>query len=176
MSYTTPVTDRTAADLLARNSKAFFNVADWTRIYNNAELVAGLIWVIGDDPQWESVATIPTITTIPVVADFNTLTGNIERTRLAALNTDTIPGISTEIETGYTAGASYPTFNYRDVNLWESTLDTIWDFYDGANYGVCPTLAASLTVLTGINQIYIDCLDADTFDIDLQDAANLIIL
>lgn len=174
MAYVTAVTDRTAADIAARNSKAFFNVATWTRIYGNAELVIGLAWAAGYDAEWQPITTTPTITSIPAVTDFNTLTENIETFR--GVMNSFVSDIDSPIKYDYIAGASQQTFDYTDVNLWELTLDLIWEFLDGPLLEVCPTLIANLTVLTGVNKIYIDCLDAATFDIDLQGTANLYIL
>jgi len=46
MSYTTAVKDRTLADIAARNSKAYFNVADWTRIKNNEQVTRNLAEIL----------------------------------------------------------------------------------------------------------------------------------
>jgi|SRR5688572_1549066 len=177
MSYTTAVTDRTAADLVARNSKAFINVADFTRIYGNSLLVQSLLYAAElITVDFETLAT-PTIITIPTVEEYNTLAGNIEAIRFQIeIELATIPGATTEIKHDYEAGASKETFDYRDVNLWESTLDVLWEYFDGPLLDVCPTLTGDLTVLTGAQDIYIDCIDMDGFNIDLQGTANLFII
>lgn len=177
MSYTTPVTDRAQSDITNRTSKGFFNVADWARIYANARLVSSLAEMnLGSAIVFNQISTTPTTSSIPTIDDFNTLIANIERVRAAAFLADAPTGTETEIKDDYEAGASKEIFDYQDVNLWESTLDAIWDFYNGAAIQVCPTLAATLTVTTGNTQVYIDCLDAAGFDVDLQGTAQLIIL
>jgi len=119
---------------------------------------------------FNTVATV-TVTTIPSVNDINALTGNIERLRLEVL-TD-IPTLTTEIKDDW-GGTLSPRFT--DVNLWESVIDTIWDYYNGASYTVCPTLSADLTITTGNQGIYIDCIDAVNYNIDLQGTVNQYII
>jgi|SRR3990172_1350338 len=175
MGYVTAVTDRTALDITNRTSKAFMNVADWARVYGNAELVNSLTSIMADVLITFGQLTAPTITSIPSVTDVNTLAGNIEATRLAAV-ADGATGISTEIKDNYIGGAQGDSPKYTDINLWESTLDAIWIYYDGASLPVCPTLTGDLTVPTGTNVIYVDCLDFANFNVDLQGTANLIII
>ena len=173
MSYTTPVTDRTAADLVARNSKAFMNVADWVRIYENSRIVHDIVEIEGGSPIAFTAISTPTSTSIPMITDVNTLTENIETTRFELEFIETVPGAQIPIKHDYEAGASKPAFDYKDVNRWESTLDAIFEFFGVEE---CPTLSANLTVLTGTHEIYVDCLDMATFDVDLQSTANLYII
>ena len=175
MAHVTAVTDRTALDITNRTSKAFMNVADWVRVYGNAELVNSLTSIMANVLITFGQLATPTITSIPAITDVNTLAGNIELTRLAAV-ADGVTGISTEIKDNYVGGAQGDSPKYTDVNLWESTLDAIWIYYDGASLPVCPTLTEDLTVTTGTNAIYVDCLDLANFNIDLQGTANLIII
>jgi hypothetical protein len=173
MAYSTPVTDRTSADIAARNSKAFLNVSDWTRIYNNSQVVNSLAAImLGAGIAFDTIA-LPTITTIPSVTNLNLLTGNIERVRVAVIAV--LPSL-TEIKDDYEAGPDKTAPKYTDVNLWESTLDAIWNYYDGPDLDVCPTLAADLTVATGTNHIVVDCIDAANFNIDIQGTGNLYII
>lgn len=178
MSYVTPVTDRSATDIANQTSKAFWNVADFERVYGNSLLVHSLIVIYaGATSLIFNQLAMPTITTIPTVADFNTFLANIERARQAFVDDEAvIPGVTTEIKDDYTGGAQGTSPKFTDANLWESTLDAIWEYYDGASLPVCPTLAADLTVLTGTNAIYVDCIDAANFNIDLQGTANLYII
>lgn len=175
MSYTTPITDRNAADIAARNSKAFMNVVDWSRIYDNSKLVHDIVEI--ETAQVIAFTTIstPTTSTIPTITDVNALTGNIELTRFIFFGdiSNSTPGTLVEIKDDYEAGASKPIFDYRDVNLWESTLDAMWEYFDVEE---CPTLTGNLTVLTGTNQIYVDCLDDGGFDIEIESGANLYII
>lgn len=174
MAYTTPVTDRTAADIVAKNSKAYFNVADWTRVYNNSQLVNSLVTVMLDERITFDTLTAPTIATIPTVTDFNTMIANIERTRFeVAANT---PIVAVEIKDDWAAGFNQDAPDYIDANLWESTLDAIWDYYSGDSIEVCPTLTGNLTVLTGASAIYVDCLDTANYIVDLQGTAVLHII
>jgi hypothetical protein len=173
MAYVTPVTDRTSADIAARNSKAFMNVVDWTRIYNNSQLVNSLAAIMLGTGITFDVIALPTITTIPSVTNLNLLTGNIERIRVAVAAV--LPSL-TEIKDDYIAGAGEVAPRYTDVNLWESTLDAVWVYYDGPDLDVCPTLSADLTVATGTNHIVVDCIDAANFNIDIQGTGNLYII
>jgi len=174
MAYVTAVTDRDAADIVARNSKAFWNVADWTRVYNNTLLVYSLIEAHGSIFT-PTLLSSPVITTIPSVTDFNLFLANIENIR-AAVSGEPISGISIAIKTDWIAGPGQPAPKYSDANLWESTLDAIWNYYGGPSLPVCPTLAADLTITTGNQGVYVDCIDAANFDIDLQGTANLYII
>jgi len=124
MSYVTPITNRSAADLLAKNSKAYFNVADWARIYGNAQYVNAEIqtktgWVVPF-----ITATTPTTSSIPAVSDFNNLLANIE-----AMRQYVCAAMSIVIAPFYTlvwvAGPGNLAPSYIDVNQWESVIDQI---------------------------------------------------
>lgn len=175
MSYTTPVTDRTYADIAARNSKAFFNVADWTRIKGNEYITRSLAEILLSI----SVSTTPiadvTTVTIPTASNVNPLLTNIENLRLAVAGLS-IAGTSTEIKDDWATGMSAASPTFADVNLWESTLHAIWTYINGAIYDNCPTLTVNLTVTTGNRQIYIDCLDTGNYTVDLQGTATLYII
>ncbi len=173
--YVTPVTDRDQADIDALNSKAYFNVADWSRIYNNSYLVSSLAAVILDEAISFTFLTTPTITEFPNLLEFNAFVANIEAVRLAVA-AENIDGTDTEIVDDYAGGYSNPSPNYVDANLWESTLDAIWAFYDGPDILECPTLIANLTITTGNRGIYIDCLNMADFNADLQGTARLIVI
>jgi hypothetical protein len=175
MSYTTAVTDRAASDVTTPTSKGYFNVADWTRIYRNAQLAASVAeYVLSTSIVFNEVTVIPTTLTIPSVTDFNTLLANIERLRLAVVAH--ITSLVNTVKNDWVAGAGEQAPSYTDVNLWESVIDAVWVFYSGSGYPICPTLSADL-VLTG-SSIYvaIDCIDAATFKIDLSSTSKVIIL
>jgi hypothetical protein len=175
MAYVTPVTDRSASDIAARNSKAFWNVSDFTRVYGNSQLVNSLAAIMLDTGIQFDVLTTPAITTIPNVTDFNTFLANIERVRLA-VGVFAIPGALIAIKYNWEAGTDKLSPTYSHANLWESTLDAIWEFYGGPDLDVCPTLTADLTITTGNQEIYVDCLDANGFNITIQDGATLAII
>jgi hypothetical protein len=172
MSYITPVTDRTQVDIVAQNSKAYFNIVDWQRIYNNARLMIDVCNVIGNESLGWDIITEPTMNTIPSVTDFNTLLENIELAR-QAVNLAATPSA---IKYDWGAGIEKRSPKFTDVNLWEIVIDAIWNHFNGGSISICPTLSSDLTVTTGNNAIYIDCLDCANFNVDLQGTANLYII
>jgi hypothetical protein len=175
MSYTTAVKDRTLADIAARNSKAFFNVADWTRIKNNEQVTRNLAEILlSISVSATAIGNVET-TDIPKASVLNTLLTNIENLRLAVAS-ESIPGTDTEIKDDYTGGLSGTSPTWKDANLWESTIDAIWVYIHGMMYDNCPTLTVNLTVTTGNHEIYIDCLDTDNYQVDLQGTATLYII
>ena len=175
MAYVTAITDRVLSDITTPTSKGYWNIADWTRVYGNSQLVNSLAAIMLDTPIVFNTLTAPTITTIPSVTDFNTFLANIERLRLAVAG-ESIVGTGTEIKDDYTAGTGYESPDYVDANLWESTLDAIWNHYNGPTLDECPILSTDLTILTGAQEIYIDCLDMADYNADLQGTANLYII
>jgi hypothetical protein len=167
MSYVTAVTNKTAA--------SYWNVADWVRVYGNSQLVNSLAEIMLDTPIVFNTLTAPTITTIPVVTDFNTFLANIERTRVAVAG-ESIAGTTTEIKDDYEAGPNKQAPNYVDANLWESTIDAIWEHFNGPDLDVDLVLSADLTVTTGMTLIIVDSLDANGFNITVEDGATLAII
>lgn len=118
MSYVTAVTNHTAS--------GYFNVADWTRIYGNAlEANSAFTTAVGTTVAFTAV-TAPTTSTDPttILAKFNSLLANIELLRVASVTF--LPTLTTEIKDDYIAGAGEETLDYYDVNLWESTIDYIY--------------------------------------------------
>lgn len=174
MSYTTPVTNRTAADIAARNNKAYFNVADWTRIYRNAQLVNSLVEISVGAANSFPVIAAPVVTDMPSVTTFNTLLLSIENFRTASAPIEAVA--PTEIKHDWIAGVGQPTPKYTDVNLWETTINAIWVYLSGSSYAMCPTLSADLTLATATTEIYINCIDTSTHIIDLQGTSKLFIL
>lgn len=175
MSYTTPITDRTYADVVARNSKAYLNAADWQRIKNNEQVTRNLAELLLSISV--NATTIADVTTaeIPTATTVNALLTNLENLRLAVAG-ESITGTTTEIKDDWAPGISGTTPTFSDVNLWESTIHAIWLHINGAIYDNCPTLTVNLTITTGNQQIYIDCLDTVDYNIDLQGTAKLYII
>jgi hypothetical protein len=170
MTYTTAISDRVLSDITTPTAKGYMNVLDWVRIYENSKLVNSLAAIMLATPIVFTYITAPTTSTIAgTYALFNALLINIELIRLAVVALS-IAGTSTVIE------SDIQSFDYVDVNLWESTLDAIWNYYDGPALEVCPTLTGNLTVTTGNNAIYVDCLDMADYNVDLQGTANLYII
>ena len=147
MAYTTPITDRGLADITAQNSKAFFNVADWTRVYGNSlevnTLLATNIYTLSFD-----TLTTPTTANIPTVSEINTMLSNIERMRLWAsiyLSDYITDPLFVEIKDDWLAGQSNTAPNYINVNSWEKVLDLLNDYLDPFTP---PTLSGNLLSLT----------------------------
>src|SRR5574341_1195953 len=97
MSYITPVTDRVLSDVTNRTTKGFFNIADWNRIYNNAQLASGLASIqkgvnipFGDCPATRVITDIPSATHV------NTLLQSIELMRQEMVSL--IPTLTTVIK------------------------------------------------------------------------------
>lgn len=171
--YTTPITDRTAADITAKNSKAYFNVADWIRIYRNAQLTSSLVEIFVNAQKLFLTVPTPTISTIPSGIAFNTLLFNIETLRTASPTFEAIA--PNEISYNWLSGAGRNAPKYTDVNLWETTIHAIWTYLNGSSYPTCPTLSADLVLLTATSAIYIGCIDEGAYDIDLQGTSKLFI-
>ena len=175
MSYTTPVTDRSYADIAARNSKAYFNVADWARVKGNARVTKNLTEaLLSIGVAWNGTIDVTTAS-IPTVADVNALLANIEALRLAVAG-ESITGTDTEIKDDWAAGLAGTSPTFADVNLWESTIDAIWVYFNGSSYVNCPTLTATLTILTGTSVIYVGCVETAGYEIDIQGTGALHII
>ncbi len=174
MSYVTPVTDRTAADIAARNSKAYFNITDWTRIYRNAQLVNSLVEISVGAANSFPVITAPVIIDLPSVTTFNSLLLSIENFRTASAPIEAVA--PSAVKHNWIAGVGQPAPKYTDVNLWETTINAIWIYLNGSGYSMCPTLSADLTLATATTAIYINCIDTSTHIIDLQGTSKLFIL
>lgn len=176
MGYTTPITDRVLSDVTTPTSKGYFNVADWTRIYNNARLTSSLTFIQAGGTEAFTPITAPTTSTIPTlfISMFQTLTANIEqfRARMQAAALLTLPSIKTD----WLAGAGNVAPNYQHVNQWESTIDAIWDYWSGDSLLVCPSLSANLTIPTGTTAIYVDCIDSNGHNIEVQGTGKLYII
>lgn len=120
MSWTKPVTDRTLADVLSRTEKAFFNVADWLRIYGNSEHVNTLVNKLLGLAIPFTTLTPPAITHFPTADEINALIANIDRLRQAAAlpeSSGVVP-LKTDWQPGN--GAAAP--DYEDANDWERDL------------------------------------------------------
>lgn len=125
MRYITPITDRELLDITNRTSKAFLNIADWIRIYNNAELTKILVdFLLGTSTTFDAVST-PTVFTKPTVTQLNTLLANMNRVRIAS-GLPEITGLS-ELKADWLEGSSADAPDYIDVNAWETFIDTIFN-------------------------------------------------
>ena len=128
MSYITPVMDRDAANLAAKNSKAYFNIADWNRIYANVLWVEyELSQVFGLTFVFTSLPT-PTKSDIPTIVNFNYLLYMIKTMRAALVGAGVGAVIAPVTTQTWAAGADKQAPNYVDVNQWESVIDQMHYF------------------------------------------------
>ena len=140
MIYQDPVTDRTAADITNRTAKAFLNIVDWVRIYDNAHVMQVVVdFVLGITTTFNAVGT-PTITTFPTAADINTLIANILRVLNVSGITATFTGFPDLIEV-WGEGTAVASPDYTDVNDWELAISLILS---------AVTRAADYRVYTGV--------------------------
>ena len=117
MKWQTPITDRTAADILARTGKAFFNLLDWARVYGNAQIVNRLARaLLAMDVHFTELSQ-PVMTDFPTADDVNSLSGNIDAVR-ASMALPAATGILS-IKHDYQAGAGGSAPDYQAVNAWE---------------------------------------------------------
>ena len=124
MRYTEPITDRAQSDIDNLTVKAFFNVADWQRIYNNAQVAKALLDFLFSINITFDTVTEPTIITIPTVTQLNTLLANIDRLRIES----NLPAITelNEIASDWKEGSGAPSPDYLDANEWEQVIDLIF--------------------------------------------------
>ena len=129
MAYVTAITDRTQSDIALQNSKAYFNVADWVRIYGNSqEVKSHLISEFGASIVLLAL-TSPSTATIPDTTNTNKLLANIEVLRVWVVsNLGFYPTeLDTEIVDDYSAGQNETSPNFSDVNRWENHLDLMYN-------------------------------------------------
>jgi len=120
--YSTPIFDRTALDITNKTVKAFFNVLDWCRIYDNTKVLHALMSVLLDlDPVFTPL-TVPTRLSFPTAAQINALVENIENIRLAS-GLPAIEGL-VELRTDWT---SSQTPDYIAVNSWERDIHLLYN-------------------------------------------------
>jgi len=113
-----PITDRTLADVLARNSKAFFTVDDWERINANTIITAMYINALHSRTVGHTELTMPDV-------------GNVvdrEQVYLLGRNIYFIGGGSVpdydqnNLEYDFDEGGAGFAPDYQIINLWESQL------------------------------------------------------
>lgn len=123
--YIAPViTDRSPADIAAQTTKAFFNVLDWQRIYNNAEVTKQIVdFLLGLNITFNTVGSV-SITTIPTVAELNTLLANINRIYQAS-GLQTTLGLEL-IKEDWQDGTTVQSPNYINANEWENLVNKIF--------------------------------------------------
>lgn len=121
MRYIEAITNRAQSDIDSLTAKAFFNIVDWQRIYNNSQVAKAIVdFLLSINVSFDEL-TEPSITTIPTVTEINTLLANIERIRDAS-GLPEINGIS-EIFASWQEGAGANAPDYLNVNEWEQILE-----------------------------------------------------
>jgi hypothetical protein len=130
MAWVSPIYDRTATDITNRTSKAFFNVADWQRIYDNSLIVRNLVNSTYSLSVPFTTLTAPTTTSIPSAAEINSLVQNIELAR-AACGLPIALGLAV-LRYDWQEGINAPTPDYEDVNDWERDLYLIYTLLSNA--------------------------------------------
>ena len=122
MSWISPIYDRVLSDVTTPTAKGLFNVADWERIYNNAELMHTSVGeFLGIEIPFDTI-TSPTTSTIPSAGDINTLLTNINRI-ITAFNPFINYSINVLRCNWLEGNANSP--NYENVNDWEYALYAI---------------------------------------------------
>ena len=123
MTYVTPVTDRVLSDVLNRTAKGYFNIADWSRIYNNSAHINDMAELATGGTIAFTTLTTPSVTTIPTPASINSLIENIDNVR-AAVDYSTVNAL-TALKHDWAADA--PTFDWKTVNDWERYISAIYN-------------------------------------------------
>lgn len=128
-TWTAPIYDRTADDVINHTSKGFFNVVDWVRINGNAFYLEALANLLFDVNISLTELDEPAVTTIPSADDVNAFVANIEMLRTGAhipLNGELV-----SLSTPYLTGQNVIAPDFNAVNNWESNLKLLKDFVIG---------------------------------------------
>lgn len=131
MAYVTAITDRDQADILAQNSKAFWNAADWVRIDGNSlETNTALLNALGIAIDFDALST-PNDVDIQTITEVNALLINIENMRLwVATYAPIADDDFVEIKDDWLEGQSAPSpYQFLIINSWEKVLDLIFQIY-----------------------------------------------
>lgn len=123
MKYTESITDRAASDIVAKTSKAYFNVVDWMRIYGNAQFVDTLIAALTGVSNGVAAISEPTIVSFPQAADFNSLLIDL----MAIRDSLSFPEIADldDLKADWRTGSIAQSPTYVTVNQWEKFIDAL---------------------------------------------------
>ncbi|MHC1772941.1 MAG: hypothetical protein AB9907_14670 [Flexilinea sp.] len=130
--YERPIYNRSLNDIVVRNSRAFFNVSDWTRINNNTQYARELVLDIKGGLIPHVTLAPPTRTTKPTAADINALVQNIIYVQAAA---DVTEADRYTLFADYEDGADKATPDFIKVNSWERVLYIIINRYLSLSVG-----------------------------------------
>jgi len=120
MKYINPVMNRNADDIENQTSKAYFNVVDWQRIYNNALFVRYIVEIIRQNTSVFTTIATPNMASIPSVDDLNTLIANINLIGGASELTDL-----NDLKANWKENNAYENPDYENANEWEQQLEYI---------------------------------------------------
>ena len=123
MKYTESITDRAASDIVAKTSKAYFNLVDWVRIYGNAQFVDTLVTALTGAANGITTISEPTITSFPMAADFNALLNDLMGIR-DSINSPDIAELD-DLKTDWRTGSIAQSPTYLTVNQWEKFIDAL---------------------------------------------------
>jgi hypothetical protein len=118
-----PVTDRTIADINNRTAKAFFNIADFLRIYGNEQWVRDIQAVLQGEAAALNSLDTPTITSMASADAINALIENIELLRAAA--PVVVDGLEIVLKYNWLKGLNAAAPDFEDANAWERKLDIL---------------------------------------------------
>jgi hypothetical protein len=119
----TPITDRTLADVLARNSNAFFNIADYARINANTIIARQHINALYGLSLGGSAVTLPGMGDFVDRDDIYLLAHNIY-----AIADASVPEYDRDdLEYDFNEGGAAFVPDYQTVNLWEHQLEQLFD-------------------------------------------------
>lgn len=130
--YVEPIYDRTEADIVARNTKAHFNISDWVRIYGNSLIVAAVVEFFTGETITPTTLTEPEITTFPTADEINTFIENIEISRDAS--GFPVTSLMPVLKVDWAEGAGSDSPDFEDVNDWERILATLMNEFERFTY------------------------------------------
>lgn len=136
MAYVTAVTDRSQSDISSQTAKAFFEVADWVRVYDNAFIVNALIAAVYSQALTFDTVAVPTTVTVPTKTNLNLLLANIERMRLWVFSNhpdDVNDPLFVEVKDDWDEGAFVLAPDFTNANRWEKVLDIMHVFLAASN-------------------------------------------
>jgi len=135
MAWSTPIIDRAQSDIDSRTSKGFFNVVDWTRIYDNEVYLHDFLVAWGYDHPNLYTLTAPNYWTIPTVVLINQLIDNINILESVSYLPTGLGLV--HLKHDYKGGANQIAPNFTIVNGWENKLKILYDALPKAvNYRV----------------------------------------
>ena len=131
MAYVTPVTDRTQADVSSQTAKAYFEVADWNRVYGNSIVLYNIVVSAGGSITFDTVG-VPTTATVPTKTELNDMLSNINNIRTWVNANLIVPSDTRNValNEAWGEGQAALAANFLDVNRWEALIDFLKEELD----------------------------------------------